>query len=276
MYGVRTSPDGQAYYDSIIRLYAEWGVDYIKCDDICNTNMYPHDPYSGRDEIEMLSRAIDKVDRDIVLSLSPGPAVVEQSWHYCRYANMWRITDDFWDEWSLLKDMFVRCERWQDHVRMGCYPDCDMLPLGHIGRNWGGPERICRFTYDEQLTMMNLWCMFRAPLMLGADMTLLDSDPATVRLLTNAELLSLLDEGRKGTQLRRDDNEAVWVNRGADSAYVGLFNLSDSERKVTVALSEVGAAAGDKREIWSGEKVHAEEELSVVLAPHASKIFKVC
>ena len=108
MYGVRNMPEGQAYYDSILELYAQWGVDFIKCDDICNTNMYPHDPYSARHEIEMLAKAIRKCGRSIVLSLSPGPALIEEAWHYETYANMWRITDDFWDDWRLLKDMFHR------------------------------------------------------------------------------------------------------------------------------------------------------------------------
>ena len=76
MYGVRKDVAGaQEYYDSIINLYAQWGVDYIKCDDICNTNLYPHNPYSAAHEVEMLHRAIEKCGRDIVLSLSPGPAL---------------------------------------------------------------------------------------------------------------------------------------------------------------------------------------------------------
>ena len=38
MYGVDPDREGaQAYYDSLLALYAEWGVDYIKCDDIANT-----------------------------------------------------------------------------------------------------------------------------------------------------------------------------------------------------------------------------------------------
>ncbi len=104
MYGVRNCPGGQAYYDSIIGMYADWGVDFIKCDDICNTdNLVPHSDraYSRSFEIEMISRAIEKTGRDIVLSLSPGPAVVDESWHYHAHANMWRITDDVWDDGEL-------------------------------------------------------------------------------------------------------------------------------------------------------------------------------
>ena len=68
-----------------------------------------------------------------MLSLSPGPALIGEAWHYAKYANMWRITDDFWDDWTLVKAMFARCELWEKHTAPGCFPDCDMLPLGRIG-----------------------------------------------------------------------------------------------------------------------------------------------
>lgn len=61
MYGVRDLPEGQLYYDSLLELYASWGVDYIKCDDICNTNMHKN-PFAAAHEIEMLSNAIQNAD----------------------------------------------------------------------------------------------------------------------------------------------------------------------------------------------------------------------
>lgn len=274
MYGVRNTADGQAYYDSIIQLYDEWGVDFIKCDDICNTNLYPHRPYSAEKEIEMLSRAVDKAKRDMVLSLSPGPAVVEKSWHYCRHANMWRITDDFWDQWPLLKDMFTRCERWQDHVREGCYPDCDMLPLGILGKGFGHGEWRCNFTPEEQQTMMSLWCMFRSPLMLGADVTRLDD--ATLRLLTNREVLSLLDEGHTARQISRTDNQAIWASVGKDSVHLSLFNLSDTEAEITADTRTFGVEAGDVTECWSGEVAQVVNgKLSQVIPAHGARIFRL-
>ena len=152
MYGLRKGMEGsQAYYDSLFALYAQWGVDYVKCDDICNTNIYPANPYSAAHEIEMLHSAIEKCGRPIVLSLSPGPALIEKAWHYEKYANMWRITDDFWDSWDLLLNMFWRCELWQNHVKPGCFPDCDMLPLGMVGKGFG-QERQTKFTRAEQVT----------------------------------------------------------------------------------------------------------------------------
>ena len=148
MYGIRMGePGAQEYYDSIVALYAQWGVDFIKCDDICNTNLYVEHPYSAAHEIEMLQHAIEKCGRDIVLSLSPGPALIEKAWHYETYANMWRITDDFWDTWELLYDMFRRCELWQNHVGCGSFPDCDMLPVGWLGKGFGQLE--CRLALTD-------------------------------------------------------------------------------------------------------------------------------
>ena len=133
MYGLRPDiPESQLYYDSLFELYAGWGVDFVKCDDICR-----EDAATAHAEIGMLHRAIEKCGRPIVLSLSPGPAKITEAEWYAENANMWRITDDFWDSWPLLKDMFRRCELWQGKKRPGCYPDCDMLPLGIIGGCFG-------------------------------------------------------------------------------------------------------------------------------------------
>ena len=255
MYGVDMSKDGaQAYYDSIFALYAEWGVDFVKVDDICNTNMYPQNPYSAEKEIEAIAKAIEKSGREMVLSLSPGPAVIEKAWHLKKWANMWRITDDFWDDWRLLKAMFERCEVWQSHVGEGCYPDCDMLPLGALGGGFG-EERQTRFTHDEQKTMMNLWCIFQSPLMIGAELAKMDD--FTKSLLTDKEALYIQQHGTKPVQVRRSDTEAVWQNTSDEGkVYVALFNLSDENDKV------VSATIGGK-------------EIFASLAAHASKLVRV-
>lgn len=244
MYGVRNSKAGQDYYDSIISMYADWGVDFIKCDDICDSWMYREPLYfNGWHETEMIHKAIEKAGREIVLSLSPGPAHIDKAWFYCKNANMWRITDDFWDDWKLLKNMFWRCELWQDHVKKGCFPDCDMLPLGLVEKGFG-KERPCKFTKDEQLTMMTLWCMFRSPLMVGAELTKLDD--WTLSLLTDERLLGMLAYGRRGTQLLRNDNMAVWVNQPEENAvvenkaiYVAVFNFKEEPQTIEVSFGEM-------------------------------------
>ena len=279
MYGVRDSAAGQAYYDSIIELYASWGVDFIKCDDICNTdNWVPHSEraYERRHEIEMLARAIEKCERPIVLSLSPGPALIEQAWHYKKYANMWRITDDFWDDWKLLKAMFYRCELWQDHVEAGCYPDCDMLPLGMLGGGFGKGEWRTHFTHDEQRTMMTLWCLFGSPLMIGAELTKLDD--WTLSLLTNREILSMLTPDCRPRQVFRDEGRAIWTARNPvlDTQYAALFNLSDEPAVISITLKELEMEAGLALELWTNEKQDMTDScLTAELAPHACAVYKL-
>ena len=180
MYGARLEhPAARAYYDSIFKLYAEWGVDFVKCDDIARE--YPH----CKREIEIISEACASCGRDIVLSLSPGPAPLSEAEHLKTWSNMWRITDDFWDDWALLKGMFERAEKWCIHAGPGHWPDADMLPFGAI-RLCGAETakgRWTRFTQDEQRTLMTLWCMMRSPLMMGGELT--KCDPFTLSLLTN-------------------------------------------------------------------------------------------
>lgn len=275
MFGVDwKKPGAQAYYDSLFALYAQWGVDFVKVDDICNTNMYPHNPYSAEKEVELIRHAIDGCGRPMVLSLSPGPAVVEKAWHMERNANMWRITDDFWDRWELLHNMFDRCEIWQKHVSPGCWPDCDMLPLGHIGMGFRR-GRTTNFTKDEQVTMMTLWCIFRSPLMMGGELR--DNDEWTLSLLTNDEVLRLLAHSSGAQLLRRDDNQHVWGSRDEDGRfYVALFNLSDKERTVKCPLSEFGLDMASARDLWHHEDVGVAKQLiSVRLPRHGAALYKL-
>lgn len=269
MYGVRNLPEGQAYYDSLLEMYADWGVDFIKCDDICNTNVYPQNPYSARHEIEMLAKAIQKCGREIVLSLSPGPALIDKAWHYEKYANMWRITDDFWDDWRLLKDMFHRCELWQKHVSKGCYPDCDMLPLGYLGKGFGR-ERQTFFTRQEQRTMMTLWCLFGSPLMIGAELTKLDD--WTKSLLTNRSVLKMLTPDCRPEQICLEENRAVWKaeNEKTGEYYIALFNLAEEEAEVGISTGEAEIPeeiSGELTECWSGEKAELSEGILKALLP---------
>ena len=278
MYGIRKGAAGQAYYDSILALYTSWGVDFIKVDDICSTGFHPHRGYGRKYEVEMLGKAIEKCGRPIVLSLSPGPAAVEESWHYSKYANMWRITDDFWDNWETLLYMFDRCEKWQDHVKPGCWPDCDMLPLGWVGKHFGH-ERQTLFTKEEQKTMMTLWCIFRSPLMLGAEMTLLDD--WTLSLLQNRELLHLETGNFVSRQVLRDKRQCVWASVDAETGehYVALFNLTDAPLEISITLDTckdlfpgVSFGEGNYMEIWSGECMEGNVIRGTV-APHGALLF---
>lgn len=274
MYGLETNQKGaQKYYDSIFELYSMWGVDFIKCDDICR-----YDMPSAKKEIEMLHEAIKRCGRPIVLSLSPGAALIEEAWHYEKYANMWRITDDFWDNWILLANMFKRCEIWQNHVSEGCYPDCDMLPIGYIGKGFG-KERMTRFTKDEQITIMTLWCIFRSPLMLGAELTKLDA--WTKSILTNEKVLGLLFHSTGAKQIMRNQLQVVWFSKDTeeDAFYLALFNLSDKVRTITVTANEIEFTTFKNQrfeELYCGEIIeNIDEILNTEVPVHGAKLYKI-
>lgn len=277
MYGLRVNlPEAQMYYDSIMQLYAGWGVDFIKCDDICR-----EDAVTAHREIELLHNAIMKCGRPIVLSLSPGPAKISEAAFYAANANMWRITDDFWDSWPLLKDMFRRCELWQGKNQPGCYPDCDMLPVGVIGGCFGKRiERQTALTEEEQRTMMSLWCICGSPLMIGAELTKLDD--FTFGLLTNRDVLDMQRFGRDAMQLERSDEKAVWVAHDPvhNKGYIALFNLADEERAVHCwvgPIAERGYKAydgGKIREMWSGaEAIFSAGGMACLVPAHGARVF---
>ena len=269
MYGLRCdTPQAQAYYDSIFRLYAAWGVDFVKCDDIARE--YPH---CAR-EIELISAACRKCGRDMVLSLSPGPAPLEKAEHLKTWANMWRITDDFWDRWDLLKGMFERAEKWCIHAGPGHWPDADMLPVGAL-RQCSDPDGWTQFTQAEQRTMMTLWCMMRSPLMIGGEMT--KNDEFTLKLLTNGDVLAIEKESWSAHPLYTNGDESAWIapRRDGNGYYLALFNLSDGERTVTVSAAEQDTAGiSGARELWTGRETGKTDRISATLPPHDAAVFR--
>lgn len=277
MYGVDATKEGaQAYYDSLFQMYAEWGVDYVKVDDIAASRLYGY----HLEEVELIRRAIDNCGRDMVLSLSPGPAPLEQSEHLVRHANLWRMTDDYWDHWHLLRDMFERCEKWAPYVGPGHWPDCDMLPLGHLGIRSvdGGGDRFTRFTRAEQLTMMTLWCIFRSPLMFGGELR--DNDEWTLSLLTNEEVLHLHRYGTGGRLVKSEGELRVWTAQDEKGqTYMALFNLGEDSLDVCLNLALSGTTAKSftgAKDLWRHNEVDIRGGIvQSTLSPHGSMLLKV-
>ena len=245
MYGMYNCQGAQDYYNSIFELYAQWGVDFIKCDDICVTEFRQWDtPYSADYEIEMIRKAIDNCGRDMVLSLSPGPAHIENADHLAKNANMWRMTGDFWDKWDKLHEMFDKCLLWQDKVKVENYPDCDMLPLGRLSKNGtchGPQNRMTQFAKPEQITMMSLWGIFKSPLMFGGNLP--ENDEWTLSLLTNEEYLKMHKASSNAHQYFRNEKnnkgEIIWIANGKKCKYAALFNTDDKERKIKLSLADI-------------------------------------
>ncbi len=277
-YGVKDSPAGQAYYDSIAKLYASWDVDFIKVDCISSR------PYAGAD-IRMLSTALRKTGRPIVLSLSPGAAPIEKVDEMRKYAQMWRISDDVWDVWRSNTDFpqgvgnqFERAAKWAPLTEPGHWPDADMLPLGHLGPSpgWGKP-RDSRLTHDEQRTLFTLWSMFRSPLIMGGNLLL--SDEWTIALLTNPEVIAVDQHSTGERAVISTDKAVVWTSRpnDGDGSYVAVFNIGDSTQTLRYSWSELGLSGMNYklRDLWEHKDLVAAKEISVTLPPHACELYRV-
>lgn len=270
MYGVDPAkPGAKEYYDSIFELYASWGVDFVKCDDIARE--LPKE----ESELIMLSNSLKGCGRDMVLSLSPGPALLEKAELYKQVSDMWRITDDFWDNWQLLYNMFERCEKWAPHNGAGHWADADMLPIVYIKQDYS-PDITTRFTKDEQVTMLTLWSIFRSPLIIGGEMTKFDD--FTMSLLTNEGILKMHRNARHSHQVwRRKMNGSeivLWTAADAEGGqYAALFNIGENAADISVPLTELEIyEAKDITELWSNEAFHADN-ISADLAPHSAKAY---
>lgn len=272
MYGVDPEKEGaRAYYDSIFELYASWGVDFIKCDDIARE--LPHEEA----ELVMLSESLRSCGRDMVLSLSPGAALLEKAELYKQVSDMWRITDDFWDKWELLYAMFERAEKWCTHSGAGHWPDADMLPIGPILQDYDAANRT-KFTENEQITMLTLWSIFRSPLMIGGEMT--GFDKFTMSLLTNEEILKMHKNARHSHQVwRREINGSeyiLWTAANAEGGgYFALFNAGEKNGTVKLDLADLEAADKlDCTELRSGEKAVFDGFAEISVPSHGVKAFR--
>ncbi len=273
MYGVDPLKEGaRAYYDSLFELYAEWGVDFIKCDDICRE--LPHEEA----ELVMISESLRSCGREMVFSLSPGPALLEKAELYKQTADMWRITDDFWDKWELLYNMFDRAEKWCTHTGAGHYPDADMLPIGPILQDYG-KENHTKFTQNEQITMLTLWSIFRSPLIIGGEMT--GFDDFTMKLLTNEEILKMHRCARHSHQVWRKSVNGIehilWTAADSEGGtYAAVFNTGDKSCHVEIPLTDLELHGSvTARELWSGRKAGLDNAIPVSLESHGAKAFRL-
>ena len=272
MFGVLNNQAGQEWYDSCARLWASWGVDFVKIDDLSS-------PYSTH-EIEMIRKAIDKTRYPIVFSTSPGPTDPGHGPHVARNANMWRISGDFWDRWADLNRAFDLIAQWQGGGGPGYFPDADMIPLGHLGIHCtiAGKERQTRFTPDEQKTLISLWAIAPSPLMLGNSLP--DTDPATLVLITNDEVLAV-NQDKLATQAKRISQHLgaeIWVKDLTDgSKAIGLFNRDGEPQEISLSWKDMGITPpSNVRDLWEHKDLgYFPETFTRSIPSHGSALYLI-
>jgi hypothetical protein len=265
MYGLdMRRPGAQDYYNSLVKMYADWGVDYIKADDIAQ-------PLHA-EEIEALHKAIVQSARPIVLSLSPGPADIAKVDFYAANANLWRVSGDLWDRWQDVRRTFDLMDKWSKHSKPGGWPDADMLPLGHIGiRAERGNDRASLLTHDEQQTLMTLWSIARSPLMFGGDLP--TSDAFTLSLLTNDAVLAVNQHGANSHLLAAPGDQMVWEADGpSGEKYFALFNTGETASPAQIDLRMSSLTGWLPRDLWTGQPIAAPADGRSMVPPHGARL----
>jgi len=272
MYTVLPDKEGaQEYYNALFEMYALWGLDFVKVDDLSS-------PIYFAGEVEMIRKAIDRTGRKIVLSTSPGETPLAHAEHVQQHANMWRTVGDFWDNWKQLKEHFEVFDRWNKWRSYGAYPDGDMLPLGRIGiRAERGNPRMTAFTKDEQITLMTLWCIFKSPLMFGGNLP--DNDDFTLSLLTNKNVLAVLNKSSNNHPLFNEATKAAWAadEPGTGAKYLAVFNKADSPSAIEISLKEIGLnSTYTVTDLWSGKKLdNASGKFAPAINAHGAGLYKL-
>jgi alpha-galactosidase len=288
-YGIRDNEAGQAYYDSMFKLYAAWGVDFVKVDCIASR------PYRAS-EIRQIAAAIQHAGRPMVLSLSPGPTELSHAEEVGRYAQMWRISNDIWDGWTFAHDKpgddfptgvvsaFEDLALWAPYARPGHWPDADMLPFGNLAPHPGwGDARASRLTRDEQRTQFVLWAIARSPLILGANLTELDE--FTRSLITNRRLIAINQGAWKSRPLAHLPASygeiRAWISskHGARTGdtILALFNLGPEPTTIRAdwAALGLGSASRTVLDMQSGERIGRVAAVDIQLPAHASAAYRL-
>ncbi|HLN00023.1 MAG TPA: glycoside hydrolase family 27 protein [Bryobacteraceae bacterium] len=280
-YGVKANAAGQAYYDSLARLYGYWDLDFIKVDCISSR------PYKA-DEIHMISAALKKTGRPIVLSLSPGPTSLAVAEDVRQYAQMWRISDDLWDFWTPAADpswaqtlhgQFATAAAWAPYIGPGHWPDADMLPIGYIGPRPGlGAPRQTRFSHDEQRALLTFWSIMRSPLMIGGDLP--HNDEWTMSLLTNAEVIAVNQHSTGNRPLITTNGTVIWTASPPNDKghYLAIFNRGDGVENIALEWNEVGLSLSKGyvlRDLWEHKDLRPATSLKLTLQPHACVLYRV-
>jgi len=198
---------------------------------------------------------------------------------------MWRISDDIWDLWHSdvpypqgLGDQFQNVLKWAGKSQTGHWPDADMLPLGFLGPapGWGKPRQT-RLTHDEQRTLVTLWSIFPSPLMIGGELP--SADAWTKNLLTNPEVLLVDQHSTENQPIVANDSIAIWKAQpqSKDAFYIAAFNRGESPQTLQYSWADLGLPGKLylERDLWQRKDLIAAASFSIVLAPHASVLYKL-
>lgn len=256
------------------RKFAEWGFDFLKYDWCSYGGVNEDKSIEGfKKPYRLMGDILKGLDRDVVFNLCQYGMANVWEWGGEVGGHCWRTTGDLGLEGGQLSlgifQVGLKNATLWEYAKPGEWNDPDYILIGHVGNaHVGGEGRPTTLTPNEQYTHMSMWCLMAAPLVFSGDMEKLDE--FTLNILCNAEVIEVDQDplGKQARVVRRDDDELVLAKPMADgSLAVGLFNLSEFERQISVAWPELGIAGARRaRDPWR------QKELGVLSGRYAAAV----
>ncbi|WP_414000322.1 putative Ig domain-containing protein [Flavobacterium sp. W1B] len=236
------------------KFFADNGFDYLKYD-WCSYGSLAKD--NSKEELirpfRLMSDALKAQKRDIVHALCQYGMGNVWEWGDESGGQLWRTEQDVHDTWPSVRNAFKKLSDKAAYVKPGNWNDPDILQIGAVGAQSSGKAGRNGLTFEEQRTVMSMWCMLSAPLLIGANMELMDD--ATLSLLTNEEIIAVNQDalGRAGSLVKTIENTEFWTKQMEDgSLVVGLLNLSNETRSVKFPFSVLQLEGSQKlRNLWA-------------------------
>ena len=276
---------GQAHFLADARLFASWGVDYLKLD---GCNIQPAAGASGnaayRAAYRAESFALKRVRRPIVFSES-APAYFQGTPDWYDVLSWVRGYGQLWREGT---DVQIYDGKQPDRSRFGSVMwNYDYnLPLARFQKpgNWNDADFIIGgdsgMTLAETRSQLALWSMMSAPLILSSSLESLSS--AAIAVLGNRTVLSVDQDamGRMATLIRRSAAMDVLVKplRGGEYA-VAVLNRSPATLRIDLAPPDLGFSGHrcrfDVHDLWNGAQHASATVVDARIQAHDTDIWKV-
>ena len=216
--------------------YAKWKVDYLKYDN-CNS-----DKTTPETRYPVMRDALNKTGHPIFFSMCEWGVDNPATWA-SKVGNSWRTTGDIGDNWASMISRADQNDKWANYSGPGGWNDPDMLEVGNGG-----------MTTDEYETHFSLWCLMKAPLLIGCDVSNMSDD--TLRILTNKEVIAINQDklGVQGNKKKSDNDLEVWAGPLDGGCFAAvLVNRGNTTASITADWSDIGLDPNKQatvRDLW--------------------------
>jgi len=255
-------PASLGYESKDAASYASWGVDYLKYDN-CNT-----DGTKPEVRYPVMRDALNHTGKSIFYSMCEWGVDDPATWAPA-VGNSWRTTGDISDSWSSMIGKADQNDQWWKYAAPGGWNDPDMLEIGNGG-----------MTDAEYRTHFSLWCLMKAPLLIGCDVTQLSTQ--TYQILSATEVIAVSQDslGVQGHKVYSGNNLEVWAGPLSGGSYAAvLLNRGDSGNTVTARWSDIGIPSGTTctvRDLWRKKDLGTfTDSFRAPVSSHATVMVKI-